>query len=155
MYVYTTYTRPLSVQARYSRSCPIISSSYNSSLVTWTVVCLTATKFKLLYLLCRGRLYPMLQTFAFAWFCLTSACCGFTVLYKSSAQTPKKTPIVVDVFTVMLPNTGHGRYLLCIIIRVTQQRTVYQESAFAGPCLSNRCLAVGSIHHIMNERMNA
>jgi hypothetical protein len=45
--VYTTYTRPLSVQAQYSRSCPIISSScYNSSLVTWTVVCLTAAKFK-------------------------------------------------------------------------------------------------------------
>jgi hypothetical protein len=47
MYVYTTYTRPLSVQAQYSRSCLIISSScYNSTLVTWTVVCLTAAKFK-------------------------------------------------------------------------------------------------------------
>jgi hypothetical protein len=47
MYVYTTYTRPLSVQAQYSRKCPIISSScYNSSLVTWTVVSLTAAKFK-------------------------------------------------------------------------------------------------------------
>jgi hypothetical protein len=35
VYVYTTYTRLLSVQAQYSRSCPIISSScYNSSLVT-------------------------------------------------------------------------------------------------------------------------
>jgi hypothetical protein len=47
MYVYTTYIRPLSVQAQYCISCPIISSSfYNSSLVTWTVVCLTAAKFK-------------------------------------------------------------------------------------------------------------
>jgi hypothetical protein len=47
--VYTIYIRPLSVQAQYSRSCPIISSScYNSSLVTWTVVWLTAAKFKLL-----------------------------------------------------------------------------------------------------------
>jgi hypothetical protein len=47
MHVYRTYTGPLSVQAQYSRSCPIISSScYNSSLVTWTVVCLTADKFK-------------------------------------------------------------------------------------------------------------
>jgi hypothetical protein len=45
--MYTTYTRPLSVQAQYSRSCTIVSSScYNSSLVTWTVVCLTAAKFK-------------------------------------------------------------------------------------------------------------
>jgi hypothetical protein len=47
MYVYTTYTRPLSGQAQYSRKCPIISSScYNGSLSTWTVVCLTAAKFK-------------------------------------------------------------------------------------------------------------
>jgi hypothetical protein len=38
MYVYTTYTWPLSVQAQYSRSCRIINSScYNSSLVTWMV----------------------------------------------------------------------------------------------------------------------
>jgi hypothetical protein len=37
----------LSVQAQYSRSYPIISSSYyNSSLVSWTVVWLTAGKFK-------------------------------------------------------------------------------------------------------------
>jgi hypothetical protein len=47
MYVYTTYGRPLSVQAQYSRSCPIISSScYNNSLVIWTVVCLASAKFK-------------------------------------------------------------------------------------------------------------
>jgi hypothetical protein len=47
MNVYTTYTRPLSVRAQYSRKCPIFSSyCYNSSLVTWTVVCLTAAKFK-------------------------------------------------------------------------------------------------------------
>jgi hypothetical protein len=45
-YVYTIYTRPLSVQAQYSRSCPIICSlRYNSSLNTWTVLHLTATKF--------------------------------------------------------------------------------------------------------------
>jgi hypothetical protein len=46
-----TYTRPLSVQARYSRSCPIINSSfYNGSLLTLTVVCLTAAKFMRLIL---------------------------------------------------------------------------------------------------------
>jgi hypothetical protein len=34
MYVYTIYTRPLTVQAQYSRSCPIISSPcYSGSLV--------------------------------------------------------------------------------------------------------------------------
>jgi hypothetical protein len=47
MNIYTTYTRPLYVRAQYSRKCPIISSScYNSSLVTWMVVCLTAAMFK-------------------------------------------------------------------------------------------------------------
>jgi hypothetical protein len=46
-YTFTIYTRPLSVQAENSRSCPILcSSSYNGSLVTWTVVRLTAAKFK-------------------------------------------------------------------------------------------------------------
>jgi hypothetical protein len=39
MNVYTTYTRPLSVWAQYSRKCPIISSScYNSSLVCTEIV---------------------------------------------------------------------------------------------------------------------
>jgi hypothetical protein len=63
MYVYTTYTRPLSVQAQYSRSYPIISSSrYNSSLVTWTVVCLTAAKFKPLILL--KKLFQFLSLYS-------------------------------------------------------------------------------------------
>jgi hypothetical protein len=36
-----------SVQAQYNRLCPISSSfRYNGSLDTWTVVCLTAAKFK-------------------------------------------------------------------------------------------------------------
>jgi hypothetical protein len=40
--LYTIYTSPLSVQAQYSRLCPISSSiRYNGSLVIWTVVCLT------------------------------------------------------------------------------------------------------------------
>jgi hypothetical protein len=44
---YTIYKRPLSVRAQYSRLCPISGSfRYNSSLVTWTVICLTAAKFK-------------------------------------------------------------------------------------------------------------
>jgi hypothetical protein len=56
--VYTSYvilcticTRSLSVQAQYSKLCTISSSfRYNGSLVIWTVVCLTAAKFKLLIL---------------------------------------------------------------------------------------------------------
>jgi hypothetical protein len=43
----TIYTGPLSVKAQYSRLCPVSSSfRYNGSLFTWTVVCLTAAKFK-------------------------------------------------------------------------------------------------------------
>jgi hypothetical protein len=46
------YTRSLSVQAQYSKLFPISSSfRYNGSLVTWTVVCLIAAKFKPLILL--------------------------------------------------------------------------------------------------------
>jgi hypothetical protein len=41
----------MSVQAENSRSCSFLSSlGYNGSLVTWTVVCLTATKFNPLVL---------------------------------------------------------------------------------------------------------
>jgi hypothetical protein len=41
------YTGPLSFQAYYSRLCPISSRfRYNGSLAIWTVVCLTAAKFK-------------------------------------------------------------------------------------------------------------
>jgi hypothetical protein len=47
MNVYTTYTRPPSARAQHSRKRPIISnSSHNSSLVTRTVICPTAAKFK-------------------------------------------------------------------------------------------------------------
>jgi hypothetical protein len=46
-YVYAIYTRPLSAQAQYSRSCHnICSSRYNGNLDIWTVVRLTAAKFK-------------------------------------------------------------------------------------------------------------
>jgi hypothetical protein len=55
MYVHTTYTTPLLVQAQYSSSCPIISiSCYNDSLVTSMVVCFTAPRLSLLYFLCRS-----------------------------------------------------------------------------------------------------
>jgi hypothetical protein len=41
------YTRPLSAQAENRRSCPVLSSwSCNGSIVTWTVVCFIAAKFK-------------------------------------------------------------------------------------------------------------
>jgi hypothetical protein len=44
---YNTYIRPLLVQVRYSRLYPIKGSSgRNTSLITWTVICLTTAKFK-------------------------------------------------------------------------------------------------------------
>jgi hypothetical protein len=45
-YDYTVYTKPLSAQAQYSRSCIIICSLRYNSLDTWTVVRLTVAKFK-------------------------------------------------------------------------------------------------------------
>jgi hypothetical protein len=44
----------------------------------------------------------------------------FTVPYKPSARTPQKTPIIVNSFTVLLSINGHDRYLLLIVVRVTQ-----------------------------------
>jgi hypothetical protein len=45
--VHTLYARPLSVQARYSRLCPInFSLSFHGNLDTWRVVEGTAAKFK-------------------------------------------------------------------------------------------------------------
>jgi hypothetical protein len=57
---YAIYTRPLSAQAQYSRSCQNLS--YNSSLDTWTVVRLTASKFKpLMFLCCLSWLVLVIQ----------------------------------------------------------------------------------------------
>jgi hypothetical protein len=69
-YVYAIYTRLLSAQAQYSRSCQNLR--YNSSLDTWTAVRLTAAKFKPLMFSVLGF---SLWTFTFSWFCITSACC--------------------------------------------------------------------------------
>jgi hypothetical protein len=57
--VYKIYTGPPSLQAHCSRLCPISSSfRYNSTLVTWTVVYLTAAKFKPLILSMSGFSLP-------------------------------------------------------------------------------------------------
>jgi hypothetical protein len=64
--IYNIY-KPLSVQALYSRSCPIISlSCYNGSLVPWTVACLTAAKSKPLIFLVSGfALYNVANIYIF------------------------------------------------------------------------------------------
>jgi hypothetical protein len=57
---------------------------YNGSLVTWTVVSLTAAKFKPLmqYFLWLASPYPILRTYSFSWFCIISACCCIILLYN-------------------------------------------------------------------------
>jgi hypothetical protein len=73
LYAYTIYTRPLSVQVQYSRSCPVFSSScYNGSLVTWAVVCLTTIKFKPLIFPVLGLTLSSVENI-----------CIFMVLYES------------------------------------------------------------------------
>jgi hypothetical protein len=97
----STCTRPLSVQAQYNRLCPIYSSYHRSlkvavqgpalwptlihtyihsyryygSLVTWTVVCLTAAKFKRLIFPVSGFSLSNVANISLSWFSMTSACC--------------------------------------------------------------------------------
>jgi hypothetical protein len=73
VYVYAIYTstRPLSAQAQYSRSCQgICSLHYNSSLDTWTVVRLTAARFKPLMFSVLGFALPYI-----------AGICIFMILY--------------------------------------------------------------------------
>jgi hypothetical protein len=64
MYTYIQYIQGLSVQAKYSRSFPIISSScYNSSVVTLMVACLTASKLEpLIFLLMASEFVSFITT---------------------------------------------------------------------------------------------
>jgi hypothetical protein len=91
MYIFTTYTRPLSVQAQYSRSCPIISRFfYNSSLVTWTVVCLTTAKFKSLIFCVEVRLVKCcehLHYHDYVWLLLVACIILLYVVWQKSSRT--------------------------------------------------------------------
>jgi hypothetical protein len=130
MYVYTTYTRPLSIQAQYSRKCPIISSScYNSSPDTWTVVCLTAAKFK-----------PLI--FPVSGFALSNVANQFTsplvllVIYPWGGPHGKHRlllpPIVLGVFTDQLPSN---------------KRSIVARLRFRGNVFTESLLRNGSIRH--------
>jgi hypothetical protein len=93
--VYKIYTGPLSVQAQYSRFCPIFSSfRYNDSLVTWTAVCLTAAKFKPLIITMPGfalsNIAEHLRYHDFVWLLLV-AC---IILSCSHIHTKFWTPYV-------------------------------------------------------------
>jgi hypothetical protein len=95
-HTYTIYTRPLTIRAQYSRLCPISGSfSYNGSLVTWTVVCLAATKFKPLVFSVRG-------------FALSNGANVF--ISQSQSQSQSQSHIATDGFE---PHLGlMTRYLL-------------------------------------------
>jgi hypothetical protein len=81
--VYTIYRRPLWVQAHYSMSCLILSSSRcNGSLVTWTVVYFTASKFKHLIFsvwLCLVQYCEYLHSYDFLWLLLVARIILFKV----------------------------------------------------------------------------
>jgi hypothetical protein len=98
-HIYTVYTRPLSIRAQYSRLCPISGSlRYNGRLVTWTVVCLTAAKFK-----------PLV--FSVTGFALSKSSPSPVAgpRYIASAQTAQKTPLstVTLVLRVTQPLPGN------------------------------------------------
>jgi hypothetical protein len=77
-YVHAIYTRPLSAQAQYSRSCHnICSLRCNSSLDTWTVVRLTAANFKPL----------MFQSVTFVTVCLCTDSTANTFLAAATLQS--------------------------------------------------------------------
>jgi hypothetical protein len=99
--VCTMYVTPLSVLAWHSRSHRIIHSSYyNNCLVTWTVVCVTAAKFKLL-IYCVGLLLFQRQEYLhfcdFVWLLLVTCTImlwnhKYTVLGKPLKLTDRHVP---------------------------------------------------------------
>jgi hypothetical protein len=134
MYIYTTYTRPLSVQAQYSRSYPIGSTCYNSSLVTWTVVCLTAAKFKpLVFPVSRFALSNVANICIFMiLYDFYSVLLNRTRFYNHFALTVQKTQPFhcwQGVFTAPLHNNEDYSIAACVFVA-------------AGMCLPSRCLAM-------------
>jgi hypothetical protein len=94
------YARPLSVHALFSRLCLILHSScYNSSLVTWTVVSLTAAKFKFM---CSVSGF----TFSCLWFYIISACC----LHNFIIYTYKKSSLKVFSSSWISVRLGSGQW---------------------------------------------
>jgi hypothetical protein len=130
MYVYTTYRSPLSVQAQYSRSCPIISSSwYNSSLVTWTVVCLTAAKSKpLTYISCVGvRLVQCCEHELTVWF-------GFSLCSLGSDNSTEKYPLPSNGYMLATYKTPLATLVLLLYL---QRRWIAMN--LSEWCLHIRC----------------
>jgi hypothetical protein len=118
MHVHTIYTRPLSVQVHYSRSCPIISNfCYNSSLVTWTVVWLTAAKFRpLIFPASRLALSNVANISIFMilyGFCLLPTqfwLCPLLITSRHGPDTKRSSSIVVSIISIiknLLPSNGN------------------------------------------------
>jgi hypothetical protein len=116
---YTIYTRPLSVWAQYSRLCPISGSfRYNGSLVTRTVVCLTAAKYKPLvfsvtgFALSNGANIFIIMILHDLCLLPGDSLRYFTVSYNFLARTPLKTPYSVAKNALFL-----ARYLAINIFK--------------------------------------
>jgi hypothetical protein len=129
MLLNTTYTRPLSVQAQYSKSCPIISSScYNSILVTWTVVCLTAAMFKHL-------IFPM-SGFALSSF---ANICIFMILYLGTNLVENTVPLL--------------RSHLLVCPRDHYTNTASQRLLFTEPIFSRNCYMIAYVAFVASQRV--
>jgi hypothetical protein len=111
--VYKIYTGPLSGEAQYSRLGPISSSfCYNGSLVTCTVVCLTAAKFKLFVLsLSSMTLFPAYNISA-----------RTTLKHRSSCMRNRCNG---NVFTETLPRNGPGISALLAVVAYQRLYTVH------------------------------
>jgi hypothetical protein len=99
----------LLVQDQYRRSCSIISSSCYVSLVTLTVVCLTATKIKPLIFPVSGFALFNVVNICILLFCMVSACCLNT--------TELIVPTVFIITSRHAPHTKHSFFIVaCVFI---------------------------------------
>jgi hypothetical protein len=154
-YVYTIYTRPLSSQAQYSWSCPIICSlCYNSSLDTWPPPSLS-----LLYFLCWASPCHILWT-PFSWFCITSACClSRPVCLGVVPLLEQVTRFYISEWQSEVDQMGNTYpiVLLCLLPRANQQETMLCPIVASLPTPWKRlpwtvlltcCLATGACNNI-------
>jgi hypothetical protein len=94
---------------------------YNGGLVTWTVPCLTAAKFKPLVHSVRLRLVWLLRKFALSWFCMAVACCVLNVIIESHTQGMltanyiSRIGVCIGKITVALLLVAHNWFLALLL----------------------------------------
>jgi hypothetical protein len=94
-----------------SKACLVVCSSrYNGSLVAWTVLFLTAAKFKPHIFFCVGNSpCPMLRIFIFSWFCMTFYI--FSVLFVFRWYRVRISTFTSCPDWDLSVSSGHGRFL--------------------------------------------